>query len=649
MRKRSLFLKIQITCLIILAFITVSIPKLLVYVEVEVDGFKKYVKLKENLLEIPIESHRLFRVRVDSLSPLKPSEVFIDNKRLYPSLKDGVMLIEDYLEVNLSKARVSGKNLKVKFSHYEPKPFTYVLVTPLNIVHVKKGEFNINLEKRGKLRPWGAYVTALSTDKSIWRHLILGKFTLLDIIEHKVTFCSINASERFFELTYLVTASKFGLNYSAAQDVVSIYYIPLYYYPLNVTREGTVTLPKDEVLEVKGEKYVYMNLPALVSANLMGESTTSDIFKKLTLLNPFILNINQISNLSLSFRPLDIFSDKNVTIIASINNLIFKNKTCITINGAALLNNGLYLKIFREGEMVGYYRLMSFAPRIHIGPKLFTVKLLLINGEGRYVTNATVEMYRGFSKKVLKVRNGTLVITDIPVGKYLVRVLKRGVEVARKNIEINRDTEIALRCKLADLKINTYTLLGNPVKEFEVTLKGIVTLKVQGLKGVAYVKDLPVGEYLITLTTNNGTEFFRRKIILERFTELDVNSSLKEVDISIANLMNYPIPDLDVIISDSKGNLLRLKTNSNGSLSSLYLIANETYALKFPTLGYVYEIKIKDIPNNVYTVRLPCLVVWKGTCYDLYIVVTLIAVIALLICLVIRMRGRSVIVLEEIE
>ncbi|HDI31844.1 MAG TPA: hypothetical protein ENF80_03400, partial [Thermofilum sp.] len=177
----KLAIVITLTSIAICSFIPRSLiaQDILTFAEVEIDGIKKYVEIKGNFLEIPIKDHKIIRVRVDSLSSLKPSKVFLDDHRLFPSLNKGIFICEDLLEVNLSKLSVKGNILRVEFEKYPPKPIVYMLMFSKNEIREIKKD-HVILKDKEPAKPWGAYVIALVTDKDLWKTLIEGKYTLIN-------------------------------------------------------------------------------------------------------------------------------------------------------------------------------------------------------------------------------------------------------------------------------------------------------------------------------------------------------------------------------------------------------------------------------------------------------------------------------------
>ena len=638
----KLAIVITLTPIAICSFIPRSLiaQDILTFAEVEIDGIKKYVEIKGNFLEIPIKDHKIIRVRVDSLSSLKPSKVFLDDQRLFPSLNKGIFICEDLLEVNLSKLSVKGNILRVEFEKYPPKPIMYMLMFSKNEIREIKKD-HVILKDKEPAKPWGAYVIALVTDKDLWKTLIEGKYTLINISEHKISLNYVNKSNILFELSYIVSNYEFKLNKSAMNKVVLMYYIPLYYFPLNSTEKPFIP---EKLIKNLEKKYIYINVPGIMRITNFTPIMENN-FLKLFNKNPLVIKVEKINSLNFAFRPIKITTDKDVLLIVSVNGKIYKNKGSLNLNISFPVSL-IYLKMFRFNELIGEYILTSLIPEIHLKPKLYNVSFTFFNKEGEYINNdITIKLYKDFSEKIFKIKNGTLKLNGFPPGKYVIVVLKEGVEIFRGTFKLNKNKEIPCYCDVSSLKVRVTTYSGHPIKNFKLIANGPLTVESNGTQGEVYLKDIPLGNYTLSFLVD-GIIFLKRNVSLASFTEISIKSDIEEVYIRFFNMVGHPISNLKALIIDSEGRTIKEITNSHEASISLYLLINKTYMLKIPALNYEYHFKVTPFATKL-KVKVPCLLVIGGKCYDFYLILLALVLIVVLISVWLIKKKRDVIVLVE--
>lgn len=452
-------------------------------------------------------------IRVDSGTPFKPSSVALDGRNVTPCYDTGVVLIEDFVWINVSKIPFKPRTVTVWFGSSEAKPPIYGIS-----------------DRGGKV--WGYVVESVIINSSVIASLGGSKITVL--AKHPITVPASLGNVSFWDIVMIHTRSEnlaFLLE-NLKKAAVEVRVRTLYY---------TTDLTQANL-------YIYANVPAACASPAEDYVAAEDVLGRAFPSNPRLL------------RPESFPLDVNVCTVVVHNDAPFDY-----VVGGTLVPSGLRVEVrqpptgsvlveaFRAGIKVYSFLLYGLPRTLELPSFAYDVKVAVLDAVGERVSNATC-LLLGVNtplRDTCHVIDGECLFSSIPPGNYTLSVIVGGREVGRDFVTIGSSsiTE-TIRVDLFDFDFTVLYPTGEKLVGYNVTLQsGNLKYVAREQNGRARFNDVPIGTYNYTVM-KNGVKLASGSLSVEPGrASYAVIASVSKVYIKIVDLFGRPLPNLLVELS----------------------------------------------------------------------------------------------------
>ncbi|RLE60529.1 MAG: hypothetical protein DRJ35_03055 [Thermoprotei archaeon] len=608
------------------------------------DGIKtEFLKIVNKNLVYDPEDSSLLIIRVNSLSPLKPSKVLVNNIEVLPCVSKGVTIVEDMVAINFSLLGFRGI-VRVIFDPASPRPTAYAL---------KEEESFLEIESEGRIDlgsdVWGVVLVVISHENIDLSSVIQARYTLINHTVREISTEIGVIKEYLWKL--LITGSSFTVK-SIPPKILKMVYRRIFIYDAIVDEIGGGVIKVSSNIP---NTSIYINPPFNCKVELLGNFSKKGMLSRLfNLYFPRVidslhikLKIN-VSTYKVSFYyPNGTIYDDNVYVDNGIYRRIVSVGS-ITLPGKFTSGN-LTIVFMLGSESIGCFKIYGVPPEIRVIAPLCLLTISLEDIKGKKVLNATVEVYRSFGKKVFSVRNGTLTLGYLPKGKYVIRVLKNGNEIGRRIINVESSMDVVIRCNLVDFEYQIIKTNGELVKNYTLSLVGMgVNISITSSLGKVEIKQLVPGTYTYTVTLR-GRKVLEKKIYITigNSTLMDI-INLPTLTVKIVNAFGNPIRGVDVYLYFEKGELVaRQSTDKYGKVVFPYL-NKSTYVVDVPVLRCRKTVVLKG--DEKISFRTDVILVLDGvvitSLHLIYIFLILVILSIVRIIFKLIKKKRDVIVLD---
>ena len=440
-------------------------------------------------------------VRVDSSTPFKPAALILDGLRAVPDVEEGVVLIEDFAAVDLTRITPRPHVVTVLFAEYEPKPLAYALTD------MPRGE-----------GVWGYIIEALLKSVPSLR-AVDAKFTVL--ARREVTLPTSFDNVSLVEVVALVTGSSPNpLIESLKGEAVELRVKPIYYAKL-----GEVDLVH--------VKYVYLNLPASCEVRVESFERAGDVLGRAFPNNPSLLHpLPSFKVLVPGTCQLNVCSEEGVDYVVS--SCVVRGGGCAKVS-VDVSKGKMEAHAYMEGLRVHSSLVYGYAPTLTLPSRVARLEVRVIDADSEPVDNVTVLISRAdgafYGERVAV--NGSCIFDRVPLGSYIVRAFVGGREVGAARIYVGSEgASTTLRTALIDVELLVTYLDGEQIEDYVAVLNGGgVRRTAVGHSGVARFSDVPAARYNLTIlrggrvvssTVLEVQEGRRRYVVVANITRLYV-------------------------------------------------------------------------------------------------------------------------------
>ncbi len=612
---------------------------------------KSYALVIGNSLKIAMDGAQLLCIRVDSFSKAKPLYIRYRGKEFKSSVNGAVLVLGDSLLANLTRLGISKGTIEVVFEEGQASvPVVLLLQAPTAVTAVT-GENAV--PHYGGLEVWGAILraVAISDGQLGSAGLIRGApFFLLN----RTKLDKIGGKD-LVSLCAIIKGKKFSLD----ERVISANFTPLYVIKCR-TEERRVYTPSTLP---PGNYLLYVNPPlnAKLRIKAIAGMLASTPVGKPAL---YVLRDVKAGNVIAEY-----VQPPRVTVTSSVTEGMvlriedargYTQVATPPINLSLPLNGSLKVVVaLSTAEVVAEYVIDSLAPRVVIPVPLYSVSVVLKGVPPKLPGNLTLELrrVRGLNVVVKRVIGNRVDLGRVVAGTYLARVLWKGREVSRKLVNITKDLEIVMVCKLSMVKLTIMAATGEALDEFKVRITGgDIVEEVEGTNGSAIIGPLPYGRYRLTIT-RGGVELLSEEL---EFSQPEVAIS-KMVDIYfvkcvVMDALGAPVPGAAVTLRLRGSVRASCRAGDDGKCTLEAYDAGK-YELCATVRGIVVEEKACKLVSlrrgvKVYEpIRLNVVSLRKGVVSlgELYLTAFLAVAVALAYALrkALRRKGEEVIILEQ--
>lgn len=483
-------------------------------------------------------------VRVDSGTPFKPSVIEVDGSPIIPVADQGVVLVEDFARLDLERMPYRPTSITVRFGRYEPRPPAYVI----------SGKAAGGAEK-----VWG-YLLHVLTRKATLTYCRGVKFTV--IARRETLFSTFISNLSIEELAILVTGSSpTALLDMLGSEALETSVMPLYYLEPGAPGEGYmyVNLPSTCKADLRQLKRVqgilgdvFPENPGLYEAAAISLGPACPV----RLVPPEAAAVAYAVNGSLVLGPLQVgvsaekasivakayirgleaysvqvygiapqlelpvfLSSVRVNVLDSLGRPV-DNVTLVLerIDGAwrderpvsrtLLLESvpqGQYIaRVFKDGLLVGFKDVAvgSGYSEVNVYVSLVDANITIVDWLGNVIRDDRYEVVLsgGGVERRAACADGLATFRGIPAGVYTISLVDGDLRLSSTSIGIDpgRTSYMAV-FNVSRLYVKVLDLLGMPVRDAQVQVKGGKELTVStDPSGVAEVY-LPAGEYEVSL------------------------------------------------------------------------------------------------------------------------------------------------------
>lgn len=543
-------------------------------------------------------------LRVDSTTPFKPYMVALDGRIVFPRLNQGIMLIEDFVVVNLTQLETKLRVVSVWFREYEAKPPVYAVTDSLS----------------GK-KYWGCLIEALLRNTGMIDNIRV-KATI--IAEKDIRISSVVGETTFQELVAIVSGDDPEPLLSQLRDeAVELKITYLYYsdYSTNAARRA----------------FSYVNIPAACNGY--------DGYK---------IILDAIGGLLDSSLPLLRDSDKirlPISCPVSVNtegwfNYVIQGLVVSRVSKVSIsvsTSTGKFIaQAYRNGVLAYDAEIYGFAPLIKLPEFGFRVTVSAVDYKGEPTENLTVVLH-GESNVIrdsaLTVK-GSCEFEHIPPGKYTVRAFSNGIEVGSSTVTVeNSNTYIFIKTSLVDVSIAVVYPNGEKLRNYQLTLNaGEIIRHAYESEGGVRFEDLPSGVYNCTVT-REGALLYSGIIKVEGDrNSYVVVANLSKVYIKLVDLLGRPLPNAKI---DIKGPTKYSVTTGSDGVAYLDLIPGK-YTLSVTNLGLSRELSVRSGGEYLTLTVMSSRIMLAGCA-------TVLCVIALAITKLKKTKGNGIEVIDVEE
>ncbi|RLE99102.1 MAG: hypothetical protein DRJ57_02810 [Thermoprotei archaeon] len=491
-------------------------------------------------------------VRVDSSTPFKPAALILDNSRVAPSVENGVVLIEDFAAIDMTRVAPRPHIITVLFAEYEPKPPAYALMD------APRGE-----------GVWGYLIEALLKNTPSLK-AVDAKFTILAMrrVELSTSFDNVSLTEA----VVLVTGSSPNPLIEALKgEAVELRVRPIYYAKLSEADLARV-------------KYVYLNLPAGCEVKVEGFERAGDALGRAFPGNPSLLY-----PLS-SFRihtpracRFNVCSGGAVDYVVS--GRVVGGGSCAVISVDASRGE-VEAHAYIEGLRVYSLLVYGYAPTLVLPSRVARLEVRVVDAEGEPVNNITVLISRTdgtFYREQVAV-NGSCTFDRVPLGSYVVRAFAGGREVGAAEVYVGgRGASTLLRTSLIDIELMVTYLDGEQVEDYVAVLSGRgVRRAASGHDGVACFSDMPAARYNLTILRGDRVLFSGLIEVEEGRRRYVVVANITRLYVKLVDFLGRPLSGVSV---EARGASVRLAASTGEDGVACFELAPGEYHLYVPSLG----------------------------------------------------------------
>lgn len=613
-------------------------------------GWERRYYLAAGKLDLDVRGASAVAVTSCSFCSEKPGRVIIDGEPARAVADRGLVVAEDMAVINFTRLGIRASRVTIELVEKEPKPPAYVLLVeedarPINMHEVVK------IERRGDLRPWGAFVLLLSYNLSALKDSLGGTGTLVSIQELSVE--TELGRVTTYQALYLVSNATFRIRYAG---IIRSAYRPIYYVIPTSVSESKIIIetPREQGLK----PYLYLNSLPLRDSRISEKlNSSADYFSKIfTLENPRVFALDNTTSLELGYGLRDMLIE-----IVQPDGSAFVGKVVLERSGVEVSSNTnelevkssftpIDLKIFKDDQLVSEYTICGYADRISLVAELYRVGLLITDLNGERVSSAEVEIYRDFKRKSYFAANGFVDMGYLASGEYLVRVTKDGLEVSRSTLRVTKPGNLTIVCELADLDVRLFSG-GEPIPVFTSFLEGAnFTYSSRAESGVVHFEDIPTGHYKLRLKVGGS---------FERLEELEVSGGeltvtrflpLTNLTIKLLNSFGSPIKGLSVMVLSENGSVIYRGLTDSSGRAVTGLLEYGNYTVEVPQIG-IKKVHELSAATNLAVIRTDIVFLYGGIVVDANLAsiafLTLIVSLAIIFLRRIKHNTSELIVLER--
>ena len=616
---------------------------------VKIEGDKlqnTYEKITDNNLVIDPGEASLLLVRVTSSAPLKPFKVYVNNIEIIPRLSDGIIIVGDVVKINFTKLGFRG-TVRILFREDVSRPSVYALNVEESYIEIRK-EVNITLGED----VWGTLLIIISYEDIDVSRLLDAKYTILTHTLRNITTEVGIIHEHKWKI--LITSQYFSIR-KFSSKIIKMVYKRIFLNKVSLINIGSNILRIKTNIE---NSSIYLNPPFEYNINsIIGNysfhSFLSQIFNfyfpRIFDAQEIELNIKSVFSHIKVIYPNGTLYRQQVYVDDGLNKKIITNGEILLLSN--FINGNITITFLLGSENIGCYKIYGISSNIEVKAPLYRVIITIEDLKGRKVLNATLEVYRSFTKKIYNVSEGILDLGYIPHGRYIFRVRKNGIEIGRKIIEISNDAQINIECNLMNIKYQIFKVNGEKVKNYTFHIEGMgLSKNFTTTTGTIYIYQVIPGEYRYSVILNE------RRILEKKCKIYPSNSSIIDVidlpnlQIKIMNFFGNPIKGIEVnLLSENYTLIYSGKTNEYGKMVFRYL-NKSFYTIEIPSLSYKRTLKLENDEN--ITIRTNIIFIFNGFMVKfndiLYIFICLI-VLVLAYVLFKNLKSRKNEIILDIE
>ncbi len=557
----------------------------------------------QSRLDVTLSKDALWiMLRVDSTTPYKPYMVAIDGKPVLPRLSRGVVLIEDFVLVNLSLFETKPRVMSFWFREYEPKPPVYTVV-----------------DSSDEKKYWGCLIEALLRNTSVVDDVRV-KATI--IAEKEIRVLSVVGETTFHELVAIVSGDDPEPLLSRLRGgAVELRVTYLYY-----TERGASAVRR---------AFSYNNVPSTCGRHEGYEGVLNAI--------EGLLNSGPLQSRSFNGFHIPAHCPVNVSTDGLFNHVIQGSVVSRGSKASILVptSTGRFIaQAYRSGVLAYDAEVYGFAPLIRLPEFGFRVSVTVLDCKGEPVENLTAVLQSESNavRESVPVVKGSCEFERIPPGKYTVRVFLNDLEVGSSVVVVeNRDAYVTIKASLVDISIAVVYPSGEKLRNYQFTLSagGIVRRDYES-GGVVRFEDLPPGVYNCTVTRDGALLYSGIVEVEESRNSYVVVANLSKIYVKLVDLLGRPLPNVKVEV---KGAASYSAVTGPDGVAYLDLVPGK-YTLSITSLGLSRELFIRSGGEYLTLAAVPFETVLVGCA-------TALCAIALAITLKTRRDGVEIMDVEE--